>query len=296
MKFDRISKTAAFIAIKFYGLTKSGTFRSLFDQQTLLFYDRLVSSLPSPLNFYHAILDKSYVRKMLISLEELFLPGDLLHVIQRKYFIQGMVEKLKQKGSKQLIILGSGFDHLGSIFSKAGLRCFEIDVPGTIRTKQQFLKKYGYEHKNLTVCPINFSNTLLNDIIGAINGIDPAAETVVVAEGFFDYLSPSETNRILNDLSGFFDNKVTLVSTVFSLDELFWFHSLVFKTSVRLVGEQLKLYRSLHEFNEILERNHFQTEKVHSSAELKSKLTGFRYSDWSILDGFYIIEARLNKF
>lgn len=84
MKANQLSKTAAFVAIKFYGLTRIEKFRSLFDDSVVNFYDRIVQTLPGPLSYYHSWLKYSGIRKLFIGAEELLLPGDLLHIIARK--------------------------------------------------------------------------------------------------------------------------------------------------------------------------------------------------------------------
>ncbi|MDZ7694339.1 MAG: hypothetical protein U5K69_24990 [Balneolaceae bacterium] len=98
MKANQLSQTAAFIAIKFYRLTRMPPFRSCFDGQVIDFYDEMVEFLPAPLNWYHAALQKSWIRTFFLHSEELLLPGDLMHIICRKYFIGRSVNDLLAEG------------------------------------------------------------------------------------------------------------------------------------------------------------------------------------------------------
>lgn len=293
MKSNRLSKTAAYIAIKFYGLTLAEPFRSLFDEDTLLFYDRLVAGLPFPLNKYHSYLKHKWIRKCAISINELFLPGDLMHILLRKYHIQEMIEKSIASGEEQLIILGAGFDHLGKTYAERGFQCFELDVPRMAQIKQNFLSNHRYHNENLTVYPIHFSEYSLSDELVNIPQLNPEAGTIVVAEGFFDYLTPGEFKNTVETLTDFFKGKVTLISTVFSLDELTPFRSLVFKSAVLAVGEQLKLHYTVREFIDYFKHKDFHIDRRLSGELMKDQTLATSIIQMPVLPGFYLIVASL---
>lgn len=291
MKPNRLSKTAAYIAIKFYGLTLIEPFRSLFDEETLLFYDRLVADLPAPLNKYHSFLKNKWIRTCAISLDEFFLPGDLMHILLRKYHIREMIEKSIIHQNEQLIILGAGFDHMGKTYSEKGLQCFELDVPRMAHIKQTFLGSHRYHNNNLTIYPIHFSGDSLSDELVNIPQLTPETETIVVAEGFFDYLSPAEFKNTVKSLTNFFNNRVTLISTVFSLDELTPFRSLIFKSAVLAVAEQLKLHYSVCEFIDFFKENNFQIKNQLSGEVMKSQTLAAQDIQMPVLPGFYLIRT-----
>ena len=75
MKPNQLSNTAAFIAIKFYGLTRDETFRGLFDKDVIRYYEQLVQSCPAPLSWYHTGLKQPALRHFFTFWEELLLPG-----------------------------------------------------------------------------------------------------------------------------------------------------------------------------------------------------------------------------
>lgn len=291
MKPDQLSQTAAFIAIKFYGLTLSEPYRSLFDEPTIRFYDRMVAGLPSPLNKYHSWLQKKWIRKFFIFSEELLLPGDLMHILMRKYCISKIMEELISKGYDQLIVLGAGFDHLATKYSARGMPSFEIDVPRMAHLKQNFANVYSYDNNKLNICSAYFSRDSFLNILTGIAGIDSQRKTIIVAEGFFDYLVPGETQAILEEMTAFFDNTVTLISTAFSLNELSRFRALVFKAGVRIVGEQLKLHYSLAEFSRVLAENGFTIHESISADFMKRKILNPRDIGLPVLPGFYLLKA-----
>lgn len=294
MKSNQLSRTAAYICIKFYGLTLMKSYRNLFDCETLSFYDQLVSELPAPLNKYHFLLQKKWFRSVSFFIDELFLPGDLMHILMRKYYISKLVEELIEQEYKQIIILGAGFDHLGKEFSKKGWPCIELDVPLMAHLKQQFLDKNGFNNNNLTVFPANFSQCSFLRFMKEIPRINPDIKTIVIAEGFFDYLTEEEFSKTLKELSGFFRNKLSLISTVFSLNELSSFHAFVFKNAVKAVGEEIKLNLTIEQFTEVLRKNDLFLENKFSSKQMNKQIGSSQIQQMSSLPGFYLLQASNN--
>lgn len=291
MKSNQLSRTAAYVAIKFYGLTLENPYHKLFDNETLSFYDRLVSEFPAPLDKYHRLLQNKWIRSATKFIDELLLPGDLMHILMRKYYISKMVEQLVKKEYKQMIILGAGFDHLGKVYSNKGVTCVELDVPLMAQIKQQFLDKNNFTNKNLTVFPANFSRASLSDFMREIPQVDPDLKTIAVAEGFFDYLTHREFSNTLKDLSGFFRNKLSLISTVFSINELSTFHAFVFRNAVKAVGEKIKLHLSIEDFTQILSTNSLCLEKRLSAKDMMNHINTPEVHEKPILPGFYILQA-----
>lgn len=295
MKPNQLSKTAAYIAIKFYGITLTEPYRSLFDKETIRYYDHLVANLPFPLNKYHSYLKNKWFRNCLKSVDEFLLPGDLMHILMRKYYMSKMVNELIDQNYKQLIVLGAGFDHLGKAFADKGLNCFELDVPRMAQLKLKFLQKFNYHDNRLTVFPAHFSESSLYDFLTLIPNLDSRKKTIIAAEGFFDYLTPKELKGILNNLSWYFNNRVTLISTLFALDELTLFHSFIFKSAVAAVGEELKLYCSQQEFDHILTSQNYQVEVLIPGETMRREKLMPLGIDMPVLPGFYLVKAGIKK-
>ncbi|MDZ7681064.1 MAG: class I SAM-dependent methyltransferase [Fodinibius sp.] len=197
MKSDQLSQTAAFVAIKFYGLSRMPPFQTLFDERVINFYDRLVSTLPAPLGYYHYWLRRSWVRRLYIWSEELLLPGDLLHIVGRKWHLQQMTQQLVDKGYEQLIVLGAGFDHLAHHYAQHGIQCVEFDVPHMASVKRRFLEEAYPRKTRPSITGLLLPDDNLGDALRDNNGIHPHKKTAVVAEGFFDYLQPDTTQQVL---------------------------------------------------------------------------------------------------
>lgn len=292
MKTDQLSQTAAFVAIKFYGMTRDDTYGSLFDDAVIEFYDRLVASLPKPFCYYHYWLTFGWVRKFYIWSEELLLPGDLLHVIARKWYIQRLTRELLDQGYSQIIVLGAGFDHLTYYYAQQGVACFEFDAPRMANLKRQFL----IDHFPNKIQPEIITSYLPTDKPGKQFSkhpeIDPQKKTVVVAEGFFDYLEPDTVDQTIQSVRNYFSHNPALISTHFALEELPAFHQKVFKRSVQLVGEELRFRTPMTGFKQMLEEQGFSICQLHDSQEISTELHKHANTSLPVLKGFYVLKAK----
>jgi len=292
MKPDQLSKTAAFIAIKFYGLTRIPSFQSLFEDSVISFYDRVVQRLPFPLNYYHYWLKYSWVRKLYIWSEELLLPGDLLHIIARKYYIRQLVKELTDNGYEQIVVLGAGFDDLAFHYSQKGFSCFELDVPLMTKHKENFLTANypDSRHPDIISSHLREKQQLLP--FGPNSNIYADRKTIIIAEGFFDYLSVNHVASILSQIRQYFTNSPALVTTHFALDELPLHHRWSFKTGVKTVGEELKLNNNINEFRKLLSNNEFIINKQIDHKSMAADLQQKTGTGLPILKGFYLLMSK----
>lgn len=292
MKADQLSKTAAFIAIKFYGLTRMPAFQSLFDDSVIKFYDRIVQSLPPPLNYYHYWLKFKSVRQLYIWSEELLLPGDLLHIIARKYYIRQLVNELNKDGYEQIVVLGAGFDDLAFTYSQKGFSCVELDVPRMAKHKQQFLDHCYPDNKHPDIIGTHLTDNQHKLPFGSGPTVNPNKKTIIVAEGFFDYLQTDLIGNILNQIQHYFSVPPAIISTHFALNELPIYHKWSFKTGVKTVGEELKLNQNISEFRKLLRRNELPIKKKLDHKTMARRLQQKVETDLPMLKGFYILMSK----
>lgn len=291
MKADQLSKTAAFIAIKFYGLTNIDSYRTLFDPTVIQFYEKLVQSLPLPLGMYHNWLKYSWVRKVYIWWEELLLPGDLMHVLARKFYIRRMADQLIDQGYEQMVVLGAGFDHLAHHFSQQGIACFEIDAPYMASYKRSFLKKAFPTTPQPTIMATHFPIQNFGELLQSREELDPDKKTIIIAEGFFDYLTSHTVDSTITTLKEYFSHNFTIISTHFSLNELSTFHRFVYKTSVNMVGEMLRLDHSLPEMEHLFNKHQLSFRELIDRQQISDELFAAQDSPFPVLKGFYIFRA-----
>jgi O-methyltransferase involved in polyketide biosynthesis len=292
MKPDQLSKTAAFIAIKFYGLTRIPAFKTLFDDSVINFYDRVVRSLPSPLKYYHYWLSYNWVRRVYIWAEELLLPGDLLHIIARKYYIRQLVDELQHDGYEQIVVLGAGFDDLALTYSQKGFSCFELDVSHMAKHKQQFLNRYYPDSRHPDIISTHLTENQQQLPFGNDSAINRDKKSIIVAEGFFDYLQTDLVENILTRVQHYFSDSPALISTHFALNELPVHHRWSFKSGVKTVGEELNLHHDIRQFRKLLTRNNFPIATQFDQQAMASELHQKTGIELPMLQGFYLLMSK----
>ena len=294
MKPDQISKTAAFLAIKFYGLTRIPAFRRLFKSSAITFYERIVQHLPRPMCYYHYWLKFDWIRSIYIGAEEFMLPGDLMHVIARKWYIRKLLETYKEKGYEQIIVLGAGFDDLSYSFTQKGLSCFEIDVPAMANQKRDFFNIYYGKAKTPDIIGFHLTDKTFHFPFGQSN-IDFSKKTIIVAEGFFDYLKTDLTNKVLSQINKYFIFPPLLITTHFALNELPLLHRWSFKTGVQAVGEKLQLHKSIEEFHDLLIDHELIIQQQYDYKSMALNLQSKTGTSLSVLKGFYVLSAQQDQ-
>ncbi|MEQ9308670.1 MAG: class I SAM-dependent methyltransferase [Balneolaceae bacterium] len=290
----KISYTAAYITVKFYGLTKDSRIADKFDSFTLDFYKKMVGFLPSHLSWYQNSLNSSFLRRLFIWSEELLLPGDLMHIICRKYYITKLVREAIDQGVEQIVSMGAGFDHLGLYCSSLGIPSFEMDMESMIENKSAFIQENEYSNSYLNTLAANFLDQRLTAVLSSEKKFNSRKKTLFIGEGFFDYLPLETTKEILEDIKSLNrDNQ--LLTTFFSLDELNWFHRFSFTSGVSLVGESLRLPLNRSEFISLLKEFEFSITKEIGYKDMENDLVSSMQIKLPVLKGFYVMNASIKN-
>jgi len=284
-----ISHTAAFIAIKLYGLTRERKTAAKFDPFIIQFYERLLLSLPKHLRWYHTSLKSKVMRSFFIFSEEILLPGDLMHILCRKFYVGQKVKQLIDQGYKQIVNVGAGFDHLGANYSIQGIPVFELDLESMIKEKKEYLESENYLNNNLQLLTCDVEKQRIAEILSLDDSFEPLKKTIFLAEGFFDYMDLIPTKNLIEDIQSMHP-KNKLVTTFFSLDELNGFHRWVFKTGVSMVGESLKFNITRNEFVELLEELGMELESEINHSKMESDFVKNIGINLPVMKGFYVQE------
>ncbi len=285
----KISHTAAYIVVKFYGLTKFPEIAKKFDPFVLDFYQKMVGFLPNHLSWYQNSLNSPLLRKFFIWSEELLLPGDLMHIICRKHYMTKLVDEALKNGIEQVVSMGAGFDHLGAYTSSKGISTFELDMEFMISEKQKFIEENGYKNDHLHFKSVDFEKKSFSESLKETEAFNPERKTLFIGEGFFDYLPPETSKEILNDIKSF-NPENQLLTTFFSLDELNWFHRFSFTSGVSLVGESLKLPLNRADFIDVLNEFGFSIDKEITYSEMENELVQSMGMKLPVLKGFYVMD------
>lgn len=287
---NKLSLTASYIAVKFYGLTLNPKIASYFTPFTISFYEKLVSYLPAKLSWNQTAFRVRFWRNFFVWWEELLLPGDLMHIVSRKYYVEHAVRKAINEGCEQLVVLGSGFDHNGALFATENIPSFEIDTPSMIEHKRKMLTQNGFNSEYLNLCSIDPANQNIKEVLLETGKFDPSRKTVFLAEGFFDYLSIESTRVILENITDLCSD-LKLISTFFDLSELNFFHRFMFTSGVAMVGETLKLPLNRKEYISLLNEYDLKVENETNYSKIELELISKMDIDLPVLKGFYIMES-----
>lgn len=113
------------------------------------------------------------------------------YVNARTRYIDARLRRAAAHGAAQVVILGAGFDSRAYRFHKAypRLAFFEVDLPATIRAKQDLVRKaFGALPAHVRYAPIDFNTQTLDDVLAGA-GYDSARRTLFILEGVTMYVS-----------------------------------------------------------------------------------------------------------
>ena len=102
---------------------------------------------------------------------------------------------------EQFVLIGAGYDSRAYLCSeKHGMKCFELDRPGTLRRKTDALNKAGIESSHVRFIPVDFERENAFDKL-AKEGWDPSRKTLFLVEGVTLYLEEETVRTMLHDLA-----------------------------------------------------------------------------------------------
>ncbi len=157
------------------------------------------------------LIKNRFLRKILL---RLFAPhGIYEYVISRTKFIDEIFKSASQKGIKQVLIFGAGFDTRGIrlIRPEDQIKVFELDVPKTQRAKiSQYRKRNILVPDHLVFIPINFNEDSLENKL-KLNGFDWNIPTLFLLEGVLMYLQPAAVDFTFSTIKKYAVNKSEII-------------------------------------------------------------------------------------
>ena len=179
----------------------------------------------------------SWISKML-ALNDWLLKGDLHHIVFRKLALHRSIQdRLMNPNSPitQLVILGSGIDHIGWVFSDK-CACFELDIEPMITFKKKLLPTlYQKVHFNDFDATKNALDQCLNHQ-PAYNSYRPS---LFITEGFIDYIPKENLVSLLSHMKQL-NPENEWMSTHFDRSLLSPNQRFFFEFGVQITGEQLQ--------------------------------------------------------
>lgn len=165
-------------------------------------------------------IDSRIGRAALAVAELIALPGIAAHYHWRKRHIADWTQAELDAGASQLVVLGAGFDGLALGLRRRypELSVFEIDRACSIEIKRAALRQVGYEAERHSLLACDFGQTNLAEVLRSDSCFDPAARTVIVAEGLLMYLTREQVAALCRDLAAALESPAVLVFTLMQLD------------------------------------------------------------------------------
>lgn len=133
--------------------------------------------------------------------------------VRTKYIRQGVSRLVKESGVTQVIILGSGYDTLAVRKKKYPVTYIEIDVQNILASKLAIYRK-----KSINPNAVYLTGDYCQDLITLLKSpkIDPQKKTVIIWEGNTFYLAQDKIEKVLSEISSYFENVYLLTDYIHS--------------------------------------------------------------------------------
>lgn len=125
-------------------------------------------------------------------------PANRMHdyLAARTSFFDRTVVSALDRGVRQVVVGGAGYDGRAFRYAKPGVRWFEVDHPATQADKRERIARLGLTSPQLSFIPADFAtDPVAGPLLAA--GLDPARPALFLFEGVAVYLERSVTERVL---------------------------------------------------------------------------------------------------
>ncbi len=155
------------------------------------------------------------------ALESQIIPGIQLHYALRKLQIEKFATDLLEHGTRQVIVLGAGFDTLCLRMSSRyrHVSFIEIDHPDTQALKVKSLSQRGRQPANLEFVSNDFMERDISAVIQYSADIDNSVPTLIIAEGLLMYLDEQVIKNLFNTMWDTFQEGCLVTFTFMVPDE-----------------------------------------------------------------------------
>lgn len=103
------------------------------------------------------------------------------------------------RGARQIVIVGAGYDGRALRFAMPGATWFEVDHPATQADKRARLAAAGASSDDIVFVPVDLTRDDLARSLES-SGFDRAEASLFIVEGLLGYLPRATTDRVLTDL------------------------------------------------------------------------------------------------
>jgi methyltransferase (TIGR00027 family) len=124
-------------------------------------------------------------------------PGRMHEYLRaRTAFFDRAVVRALERGARQVVIGGAGYDGRALRYAKPGVRWFEVDHPATQSDKVERVARLNVATGHIRFIPADFTaDPIAEPLLAA--GLDPASPTLFLLEGVAVYLERPVVERVL---------------------------------------------------------------------------------------------------
>ena len=128
------------------------------------------------------------------------LPGMAEYVAARTRFYDDTLLAACAAGTRQVVIVGAGYDGRSLRFRQPGVQFFEVDHPATQADKQARLRRLGIDADDVRFVPVDLGRASVAGALAAA-GQDAGSPSHFMCEGLTMYLPMDVLVRLLRSLA-----------------------------------------------------------------------------------------------
>jgi methyltransferase (TIGR00027 family) len=123
------------------------------------------------------------------------------HMVARQLLAEDTLAGAYERGVRQYVVLGAGFDTFAYRNPYDGLRVFEVDFPATQAWKRQRLEEAGIDSSGAVFAPIDFETETIAEALERV-GFDLSQPAVFAWLGVLMYLTPEAVEATFRAVAG----------------------------------------------------------------------------------------------
>lgn len=200
MKTDQASNTALIVAAGVQMLARDPAYRGLVPSAMAAHGQRLLRASHPRLSSMTA---RHWFRSLAYTAVKITLPGILQHYVLRKILIREYVARAITAGTRQIVLLGAGYDTLCMELATQypDLKLIEIDHPATQAIKRAAAGASGAAGAyRIHYIAAELGKQKLNEVLSNCKAFNPDIKTLFIAEGLLMYLTSDDIASLLKQM------------------------------------------------------------------------------------------------
>jgi methyltransferase (TIGR00027 family) len=129
-----------------------------------------------------------------------WLPGMGVYVAARTEFFDSHLLHACERGVRQVVLVGAGYDGRSIRFRQPGITFFEVDLPATQADKRARMEALAIDASDVSFVPLDIQRRALAEALTAA-GHDPSAPTFFMCEGVSMYLPRADLQHVVESLA-----------------------------------------------------------------------------------------------